>query len=98
MFSRLKRKLQVALACRQAKRGYLTAQYQIGKLYHDMGGAYLPQAFAWLTVASSHGHSKASLELVALEAQLPLDRLEEGRKLAAEYKQNYDSTPMRRRK
>ncbi|GAG55958.1 unnamed protein product, partial [marine sediment metagenome] len=54
------------------------------------GGDYLPQAFAWLTIASDHGHSGALSELESLEAKLPPSQLEKGRKLAIEYKNKYD--------
>lgn len=64
----------------------------------NWGGDYLPQAFSWLTIASNHGHSDALSELASLEAKLPPEQLEEGRKLAAQYKLNYDTTPPRRRK
>ena len=89
----IKRKLQIAATYRQAVKGCLPAQHEIGKLYHELGDDYFPQAFAWLTIAGNHGRSRALSEIIILQAELTLTQLNEGRKLALEYKRNYDTMP-----
>ena len=96
--NQLKRKLRIATTYRRAVKGYLPAQYEIGTLYHELGGECLAQSFAWLTIASNHGHSKALSELATLEAKLSPPQLNEGRKLAGEYKRNFDTLPRCRKK
>ena len=94
---RVWRRIYIALLEPMAVRGYIYAQYKLGKLYYEARGGELPKAFAWFTLAASHGHVAAKSELALLDAKLPLDKLEEGRKLAMQYRRmSVDSSKMRK--
>ena len=81
-------RLLIFFSYRAALMGYINSQHILGQLYTKLGGENLPKAFAWLSIASDHGHANAKEALALLEVKLTIEHLEQGRALIKYYKKN----------
>lgn len=74
-----------------AEQGVTDAQYNLGIMYFSGDGIPIDvvQAYAWVDIAATRGNERARNSLSIIESEMTTDQLEEARKLAKEFSEEY---------